>query len=134
MTIMETHNNSASRLPLRPYAAILSAGLMKKPGRVLTPCKLEAPAEALFMIPFPCIRKVSERGRILRGELTEEERLLLSNLGEGSWVSGLDCVAVSSRSKYLLKRRLMEARMFPTKLVLMSCMTLASGQQQSNLP
>lgn len=56
-----------------------------------------------------------------------EERLLHSNLGKRSWISGLDCIAGSSRSQSLLK--LMEARMFPTKPALTSCITLASGQQ-----
>lgn len=44
---------------------------------------------------------------------------------------GLHCIAVSSRSQSLPQRRLMEARMFPTNLVLTSGIILASGQQNN---
>lgn len=43
----------------------------------------------------------------------------------------LHCIAVSFRSQSLPKRRLMEARMFPTNLVLPSYIALASGPQNN---
>lgn len=128
-TVTETHHISASWLPLRPYAARLGAvGWWRNQGECSLLAEPEAPAEALFLIPFPSVRKVKKRRKILKGQLTGGEWLLHSKLGERSWLSGLDCIAVSSRSQSLLKRRLMEARNFPTKLVLVSCITLASGQ------
>lgn len=67
---------------------------------------------------------MNERG-ILQGQLTGMERL--SSLGERSWVSGLDCIAVAV-GLCLLKSALVETRMFPTKLVPISCITVALEQ------
>lgn len=45
-TVIQTHNVSASWLPLEPYAAILGAGLVEGPERVLTPCRARDPSSS----------------------------------------------------------------------------------------